>query len=901
MNIEKNLIIVKGEDQTSKIEYCKYENGKYIITYLGGKSYRYNYNNVIWLRDYNEINIENKIVYLNGQALNGVEKLIKFADYIKAIYKTKYSRTYSKHEIRIEETCLNDKKSKNCFEYFKEISRTIGLTIDGSKNFLEKQYDKISFISPNSVLAYYLNPKTLEGKKYNNTIIFPFRFNLSQKEATEKALSNSISIIEGPPGTGKTQTILNIIANILVQDKTVAVLSNNNAAIDNIYEKLKSNNLDFICSVLGKKENKDNFITNQSLNYMDMNSWKLNYDQLQKLKKDLTDLHKTLDDMLQKKNELARLKQQYNDLNLEYKHFMKEYLYDNNVVNYFKSLFRLSSDKLMNFIVDLKLSSKEEYKITLKDKLINLFKYGIFNFKIYNVPINELIDDMYIKYYEIKETELINKIISIENELSNYNFDNEMQNYSKNSLDIFKSYLYNKYGKNNERPQFTNEDLWKNFNSIMNEYPVLLSTTHSIRNCISTNYIFDYVIIDEASQVDLLTGVLSLSCTKNIIVVGDLKQLTNVIEERDKIICNDIFKRYELDEVYNFTNNNLLSSISKLSKDIPRTLLREHYRCHPQIIDYCNKKFYNGELIVLTEANENDKPLVLYKTNEGNHARGKVNQRQIDVIRYDILPQIEDVNSIGIIAPYRLQVHNISEYVSDGIEIDTVHKFQGREKDIIILSTVSNSVNDFIDNSNIINVAVSRAVKRLIVVTSDFEKTNSNIGDLINYIQYNNLEVIESEIYSIFDLLYKSYSNKLLEVLKKSKKISDFNSENLMFELINTILSQEKYSFLDVAVHVPLRMIIKDISKLNLDERKFLLNTWTHSDFIIFNKINKTPILAIEVDGYKYHVENEKQIKRDKIKDTILDKYKIPNIRFRTDGSREKEKLANKLNEILKL
>ncbi|VYT68240.1 AAA family ATPase [Clostridium tertium] len=900
MNIEKNLILVKGEDQTSKIKYCKYENGKYIINYLGGKSYKYNYNNVIWLRDHNEVNIENKVIYLNGKALNGVEKLIKFESYIKVIYKNKYTQTVPKYEIRVEESCLNDKKSKNCFEYFKEISREIGLTIDGSKNFLEKQYDKISFISPNSVLSYYLNPKDIKKNNYNDTMIFPFRFNLSQKEAAEKALSNSISIIEGPPGTGKTQTILNIIANILLQDKTVAVLSNNNAAIDNIFEKLKSNNLDFICSVLGKKENKDNFIENQSLRYTDMSSWEINYEKLQKLKQDILNSQTTLDNMLQKKNELARLRQQYNDLNIEYKHFLQEYIYDKTEVNRFKSLFKLNSDKLMNFVVNMKLSNTEEYKVTLKDKLINLFKYGIVNFKIYKIPINELIDDIYIKYYETKNTELTNEIHSIEKELHNYNFDNEMKTYSENSLAIFKNYLYTKYSKNNERPQFTQEDLWNNFDDIMREYPVLLSTTHSIRNCISTNYMFDYVIIDEASQVDLLTGVLSLSCTKNIVVVGDLKQLTNVIEERDKIICNDIFKRYELDEVYNFSNNNLLSSISKLNKYIPRTLLREHYRCHPQIIDYCNKKFYNSELIVLTESNENDNPLVLYKTNEGNHARGKVNQRQIDVIRYNILPTIEDINSIGIIAPYRLQVHNISEYVSGGIQIDTVHKFQGREKDIIILSTVSNTVNDFIDNSNIINVAVSRAVKKLIVVTSDFENTKSNIGDLINYIQYNNLEIIESEVSSIFDLLYKSYSNKLLEVLKKSKKISDFNSENLMYELITNILSYEKYNFLDVAVHVPLKMLIRNINKLNSDEKKFVLNPWTHSDFIIFNKINKMPILAIEVDGYKYHVESEKQIRRDMIKDNILDKYRIPNIRFRTDGSREKEKLINKLNEILK-
>lgn len=61
------------------------------------------------------------------------------------------------------------------------------------------------------------------------------------------------------------------------------------------------------------------------------------------------------------------------------------------------------------------------------------------------------------------------------------------------------------------------------------------------------------------------------------------------------------------------------------------------------------------------------------------------------------------------------------------IEADTVHKYQGREKDIIILTTVSNQVNDFIDNTNLINVAVSRAVDKLILVVSGNEQKQKSI------------------------------------------------------------------------------------------------------------------------------------------------------------------------------
>jgi 2',3'-cyclic-nucleotide 2'-phosphodiesterase (5'-nucleotidase family) len=65
------------------------------------------------------------------------------------------------------------------------------------------------------------------------------------------------------------------------------------------------------------------------------------------------------------------------------------------------------------------------------------------------------------------------------------------------------------------------------------------------------------------------------------------------------------------------------------------------------------------------------------------------------------------------------------------------------------------ATNDFVDNPNLINVAVSRAVEKLIVVVSEGseEWQGTNIGDLVRYIKYNNFEVIESQIYSVFDLL----------------------------------------------------------------------------------------------------------------------------------------------------
>ncbi|MHB1685481.1 MAG: hypothetical protein ACYCYO_22165 [Bacilli bacterium] len=68
-------------------------------------------------------------------------------------------------------------------------------------SFLKQQFDKLIFVSPSSVLNCYLNGNAIrvDPQTVSDTI-FPFKFNLSQKEALDNALRSQISIIEGPPG-----------------------------------------------------------------------------------------------------------------------------------------------------------------------------------------------------------------------------------------------------------------------------------------------------------------------------------------------------------------------------------------------------------------------------------------------------------------------------------------------------------------------------------------------------------------------------------------------------------------------------------------------------------------------------------------------------------------------------
>lgn len=183
----------------------------------------------------------------------------------------------------------------------------------------------------------------------------------------------------------------------------------------------------------------------------------------------------------------------------------------------------------------------------------------------------------------------------------------------------------------------------------------------------------------------------------------------------------------------------------------------------------------------MTEDRKEPEVLSVWKTSPGNHARDHINIRQIDIITQELIPKMEksSYKSIGIIAPYNKQVDEITHAVTETVhskpyEIDTVHKFQGREQDAIIISTVDNAITEFVDDSKMLNVAVSRAVKSLTVIVHDkAQNGHTNHADLIRYIQFNGYELKTSNIRSVFDLLYSDFNT---ERKNCSKSIREFPS-----------------------------------------------------------------------------------------------------------------------------
>jgi len=913
MDRSKHLIIENGKNITNDVKFCKYNlsTQKYDVTFNSGKTYTYSYNSIEWVKNPEIINPVNVHIEHTGKELFKIQAISVFhakaTDYWHIRFSNGNEKTYNAQELNITYSCLDEKETRNCKNYLNEIASVNDLKSDDGEILLKKQYDNLEFIEDDTVMAVYMNPQNHKARTYQvNDYIFPFGGNSSQFKAVANALSNQVSVIQGPPGTGKTQTILNIIANLLIMGKSVQIVSNNNSATLNVLEKLlnPSYNLGFLVASLGKKKNKEEFINNQIGTYPVLNDWKLNTEQQLTLKMKIRNHVKELSNAFTIKEYLAKIRAELDLLILEIKHF-EQYCSENKLIcPEIKSGRNLTAEKVMRLWQECIKFSERERKISFWYKIKCVFIYRVFDWKIFKNDISLIITVFQKVFYKLRQLELDNEITILENQLTAMDANVKMTELTKWSMDYLRAKLFERYGDKTERIRLSEDDLWKNTSKVVKEYPIILSTTFSSCSSLKGEK-YDYLIMDEASQVDVATGALALSCAKNAVIVGDLKQLPNVITKDMKMQSDKIFNSYNLPQGYSFSENSFLKSVCSIIPNVPQTLLKEHYRCHPKIIGFCNQKFYNNELVIMTENRGEQDTLSVFKTVTGNHRRDHINQRQIDVTIKDALPLLSDADpqDIGIIAPYKDQVSAIKKQLdSRPIEVDTVHKFQGREKDTILLTTVDDVVTDFSDDPYLLNVAISRAKKQLILVVSGNEQpVNSIIGDLISYIEYNNYKITKSEIRSIFDLLYRQYTDSRIAFLKKHSNISVYKSENLMYKAIVNILKLDRYSNLSINIicHQPLNMLIRDTKLLSDEERKYAMNPFTHIDFLLYNQINKKPVLAIEVDGFHYHKQGTKQYERDRLKDHILELYKIPLLRFPTNGSEECAKIEQFLDKYI--
>ena len=876
------------------------------------KWFHYRQHDVVVLRNPVWHDPKHSRVVIDGREQYNVTDILSFREGFRNHWRITFANGFVKDylagTVQLIESCLSDKVAKNAFDYLQRIATVNELGKDeGQEGLLSKVYENITFLDDTMAAAPYLDAEKFKVRKMNYAgWVFPFGCNASQEKAVTAAFENQISVIQGPPGTGKTQTILNIIANILMQDKTVLVVSNNNSATANVLEKLQKYSFGFIVASLGRRENKEQFIQCQPAVPQELHSWDMQYEEVSRIKSEVSNAHNQLRRVFQLQEELASHRQELKEVELEWEHFRHDNPVEPNTSRLNKNV---KAEQVMELLMYYQSSAEEGAPKGLLARLISWIKRMKMHYmretKLgIKIPIDkdnneQAMQELQTLYYQVRTEELKRRIGEIEIELKGMDAQALSAQLSSSSLALLKKALYNKYHADQRRVFSNVSELTMYADEVCKQYPVILSTTFSARTTLR-DHTYDYVIMDEASQVSIETGALALTCARNAVIVGDTMQLPNVVTEEDRVKLDGIFAEFKVAPGFNSAKYSFLHSVCAILPDVQQTLLREHYRCHPTIINFCNQRFYGGHLLIMTEDHGEKDVMMAIKTVPGHHARGHYNQREIDVVKNEVLPRLSDKADIGIITPYNDQVGEFNSQIPS-VEAATIHKYQGREKDTIIMSVVDDQITEFSDDANMINVAISRAKKHFcLVVSGNEQEQKGNISELVDYIEYHNLSVTESQITSIFDYLYSSYTKERLAYLARHKSISEYDSENLTYSLIENILKgNPSFSHLGVFCHIPLRSIIRNWSLLDEEERRYISHYSTHLDFLIINHVTKKPVLAIETDGYNYHNDETEQHQRDLKKNHILELYGIPLLRLKTNESGEKEKIITMLSGLV--
>ena len=284
---------------------------------------------------------------------------------------------------------------------------------------------------------------------------------------------------------------------------------------------------------------------------------------------------------------------------------------------------------------------------------------------------------------------------------------------------------------------------------------VVLSTNGMIGAEMFEGVTFDVAIIDEASQQMEPSTLLPMMRAKKVILAGDHKQLPPTV-------ISDL----------NTLKDSLFEKLMERG-DITQTMLEIQYRMHKKIMDFPNQLMYDGKLkadksvasskLLLAKLPDDqeiakivdpNKPIFFLdtsnsETNDNREALQPKSTSYENIFEAKIISRIVkalvegglDIDDIGVITPYLAQVKRIEKICGEeGIacEVKSVDGFQGREKEVIIISFVRSNTDSsigFLKDKRRLNVAMTRAKKKLIMIG---DKTTLEANDpfdrLFNYL-----------------------------------------------------------------------------------------------------------------------------------------------------------------------
>lgn len=652
--------------------------------------------------------------------------------------------------------------------------------------------------------------------------------NIDQLLAIHNAMKYPLTYIQGPPGTGKTSTIVNTIVTAFFNEMTVLFASYNNHPLDGVCDKLQNisnDNKGFIPFPIIRLGNDER--VEQALDYI-----KRLYESVKNIKVFETTLKKRKSDRIERTQKLTALLQSYEDRLrlLETKEAILSLMDSNNHLTFQTQLQGVQLSQVEERIAQTNgITDEEALKLVLED------------------------EEAFKQYLYYASAKCIKRLMEPKN---------------KDLLDIV--YMEQKQ----ERVKAFNDYLKKddNLKKFQRIFPIIATTSISAHKIGKPGVYFDIVIMDEASQGNAAISMVPIIRGTNLMLVGDPQQLNPVIllSAVDNL---KLRKRYNIADEYDYIKNSIYKIFLACDSVSREILLSHHYRCHDKIIQFNNKKYYNNKLKVCSKSNA-DNPLVFVNVEE-NHTFYK-NTAPIEAEEIVKFASLNKDKSIGVITPFvnqrELIEKRLKENALENVACGTVHAFQGDEKDIVLFSLALTDMTnqgtyDWLkNNKELINVAVSRAKDRLIVLSSDREierlhgnSDNDDLYELVQYVKNNGNTQVTPKMNASRALGIKPYSTETERAFL----------ENLNHALDNVLNTNHKCR---VEKEVGISHVFQDncgYSDLFYTGR---------FDFVVYERQPVSnvdiPILVIELDG-REHQNSRIVMERDRKKARICEEHNL--------------------------
>jgi hypothetical protein len=590
--------------------------------------------------------------------------------------------------------------------------------------------------------SYSSEPAKTKPADYN---YIPGILSRAQKSALTCAAQSELSLLVGPPGTGKSYTIACLALERFMQGESVLIVSRNEHAIDVIKEK--------ITETFGLSQR--SIMRAGTKDYH--RQLKLHLDKILQEKKPELNLSNRLRLSLEQVNRDILAAEAL--LDSRFKRAENEGLLLQHIE---------SGKRSFNWLTQLRLWWSQRY----------LNKFGLLQTSLKDIQdLHEHRDNLLAQSIDKSAQDKINHTLS----------------HHRRQLTGFKSALS---ARTSSRQEKILSGL--DFSILLESMPIWLCSLEGLHKTLPlTHELFDLVIIDEATQCDIASCLPALQRAKRAMVVGDPKQLRH-ISFLSKAKQLSILEKYEIDSDtldINYRDHSLIDLAQRhIQHQSSIVMLNEHYRSVPEIIRFSNENFYQSRLRLMTE-----KPTLAARNaikvidvDNGQRVDG-INIIEADAIlkklRALVLEQANITDkyklSIGVLSFFRAQAEyiqdeifkhfNLDEIMAHKLRCGTPYAFQGEERDIMLIScavdkdSVAGSFN-YINRTDVFNVSITRArelqlvylscpedflpekslLKKFItsigqvqeIKLSDEQERHQDIKDLINHLRADDYHVL---------------------------------------------------------------------------------------------------------------------------------------------------------------